>query len=837
VVFVAAAGNSSSDVAGFSPAGDRNALTVSAFDHLDQPAYFTNYGVAIDVGAPGGGDAAPPATSPQYSILSLRSSVIYDYSSSLFLSQGGDRYVRLGGTSMAAPHVSGTAALVLSLHPEYSVEQVRQVLRSTARDAGAAGFDVYAGYGLVDAARAVTAAAPLEARITAPFGEHVGQLGLAIEGVARGPGFESYTLDVRPLDQPDAWTLIAGPVATPVDGGVLAAWPVENIDDGTYLLRLRAERAGESYVDQQVVILRNVKIDTPEIRAALRGDAPIEIRGTAAGGGFVSYVVDYRRPAVDPDVWRSDGITLAGVPGVPVREGLLATFDPSGVTAGDRFDFRLTVVNGGGTRERRRSGIVIDPTLRAGWPRQIVGVSDAEYLTVSDLDGDGTKEILVGSGREVTVFQHDGSIRPGWPQSVVTGTPRVETRGSPLVGDIAGDAGLEVVATNREDLLAWDIDGNLLPGFPVRVDAFLHSANDWINLSDLDGDGKDEILCAAFLAVRAFRGDGSEVPAWHLPMSGRPFAVGDVDGDGRNEIGAFVPVWNGPDPRRGDAVLFRSDASEIVSRNARGSFFTHPAMADMDGDGSLDLVVLKEGSPASYPRVRAYRTTGRAVGLRLTRKHGGPRFAGTNGLLSFADLDRDGRAEGYLYARATVDDYFNDDFGSFLVVRDRQGFVEREPVAVHDFWRVDFAMSRTGSIAIGDIDGDGSQELVAGASGWGCGTGDCNRQPRRHVYRAVVAARADGSLHPAFPKPIPVLVPDDGDEAGGVSLTIGLDDARYDTPAIADLDGDGLKEVVWVDATSSRIFVWNVAGIPGPEVADWPMYHRDARHSNVLPLP
>jgi hypothetical protein len=551
----------------------------------------------------------------------------------------------------------------------------------------------------------------------------------------------------------------------------------------------------------------------------------------------VSYVVDYRRPAVDPDVWRSDGITLAGSPGVPVREGLLATFDPSGLTAGDRFDFRLTVVNGGGTRERRRSGIVIDPALRAGWPQQIVGVSDAEYLTVSDLDGDGTKEILVGSGREVIVFQHDGSVRPGWPQSVIAGSPRVETRGSPLVGDIAGDAGLEVVATNREDLLAWDIDGNLLPGFPVRVDAFLQSANDWINLSDLDGDGKDEILCAAFLAVRAFRGDGSEVPGWHLPMSGRPFAVGDVDGDGRNEIGAFVGVWNGPDPRRGDAVLLDSDASQIMSRNARAQFFTHPAMADMNGDGSLDLVLLKESDRNRYPRVKAYSAQGRTVGVRTTRKHGGPLFSGTNGLLSFADLDRDGRAEGYLYARATEPDPHNDDFGSFFVVRDRRSSFDREPFAVHDFWRVDYAMSSIGSVAIGDIDGDGSQELVAGASGWGCGTGDCNRQPSRRVYRAVVAARADGSLHPAFPKSIPELVLDDDDGGGGIGISFGVDDARYDTPAIADLDGDGLKEVVWVDATSARIFVWNVPGIPGPELADWPMYHRDAKHSNVLPLP
>jgi hypothetical protein len=63
-----------------------------------------------------------------------------------------------------------------------------------------------------------------------------------------------------------------------------------------------------------------------------------------------------------------------------------------------------------------------------------------------------------------------------------------------------------------------------------------------------------------------------------------------------------------------------------------------------------------------------------------------------------------------------------------------------------------------------------------------------------------------------------------------------VDDPFAATPAIADLDGDGLKEIAWYDPESSRIFVWNVPGTPGPLLADWPMYARDAKHSNALPL-
>ncbi len=63
VVIVAAAGNSNADVGtpqiGFSPANIKNVITVSAFDHLDTRALFSNFGQKIDVAAPGGGDSGP----------------------------------------------------------------------------------------------------------------------------------------------------------------------------------------------------------------------------------------------------------------------------------------------------------------------------------------------------------------------------------------------------------------------------------------------------------------------------------------------------------------------------------------------------------------------------------------------------------------------------------------------------------------------------------------------------------------------------------------------------------------------------------------------------------
>ncbi len=75
----------------------------------------------------------------------------------------GGRYAYMSGTSMAVPHVTGVVALIqavrsaLGLRP-LTPDETYQVLTSTARDIGPAGFDVFSGYGLVDAYAAVNAA-------------------------------------------------------------------------------------------------------------------------------------------------------------------------------------------------------------------------------------------------------------------------------------------------------------------------------------------------------------------------------------------------------------------------------------------------------------------------------------------------------------------------------------------------------------------------------------------------------------------------------------------------------------------------------------------------------
>merc|ERR1719330_2132825 len=107
VVVVVAAGNSNSDACNFSPAFAANAITVGSTTSTDARSSFSNYGTCTNIWAPG--------------------------SSVLSASNSDDSSTRsLSGTSMACPHVSGAAALVLSVDPSKNSAKVMQELYDTA---------------------------------------------------------------------------------------------------------------------------------------------------------------------------------------------------------------------------------------------------------------------------------------------------------------------------------------------------------------------------------------------------------------------------------------------------------------------------------------------------------------------------------------------------------------------------------------------------------------------------------------------------------------------------------------------------------------------------------
>ena len=137
ILHVAAAGNSgklngTGDNVIY-PARYDSVIAVAATDSSDNRASWSSTGPAVELAAPG---------------VSIYSTVL------------NNGYGYMSGTSMACPHVAGTAALVIAAGTTTDAKGVRQRLQQTADDLGAPGRDTQYGFGLVNAYKAATVAPP-----------------------------------------------------------------------------------------------------------------------------------------------------------------------------------------------------------------------------------------------------------------------------------------------------------------------------------------------------------------------------------------------------------------------------------------------------------------------------------------------------------------------------------------------------------------------------------------------------------------------------------------------------------------------------------------------------
>jgi PKD repeat protein len=153
LVTVAAAGNSGNPPGrGNSviyPAKYDSVIAVAATDSSDSRASFSSTGDEVELAAPGVSVFSTWNDDTGY----------YDPQPVCGTDANGEYgcYKYGSGTSMASPHVAGTAALILAANPGWTNDQVRAQLQSTADDLGDAGRDAQYGYGLVDADEAASA--------------------------------------------------------------------------------------------------------------------------------------------------------------------------------------------------------------------------------------------------------------------------------------------------------------------------------------------------------------------------------------------------------------------------------------------------------------------------------------------------------------------------------------------------------------------------------------------------------------------------------------------------------------------------------------------------------
>jgi len=201
-LLVAASGNNATSAVHY-PAGYDSVMGVGATDLSGARAGYSNYGSWIDLVAPGG------SAWNGVRVVTVEAGSVHGYGFA-------------NGTSFAAPHVSGVAALVLGVR-DYTPAQLAQLLSDTAQDVGSLGFDLFTGHGVVDAYRAVATA----------IGEPIPAL---------IPGEE---IEVRLIDNETGTTLLTVTTKEAQD----LTWTIREVPVGEYRIEAGTDRNFDGDLD------------------------------------------------------------------------------------------------------------------------------------------------------------------------------------------------------------------------------------------------------------------------------------------------------------------------------------------------------------------------------------------------------------------------------------------------------------------------------------------------------------------------------------------------------------------------------------------------------------
>jgi len=418
----------------------------------------------------------------------------------------------------------------------------------------------------------------------------------------------------------------------------------------------------------------------------------------------------------------------------------------------------LVVVNGenGVTSE-------LDSYVYWGGPRGLTGertelpTAGAYDVAVTDVDGDGRMDLIFpsawvdhhngGEARPLTVYRQtaprrfeDATARHGIP-----GVAAVSLACAPLTGGARPD----LVVANYRSAFDGATDSFLYPGTPEGFDASRpvrlptrHALH--VLTGDLDGDGRGEIVFCCEHEVRIYWNRGGRFSSGDrtiLKAAGMTTtflvgavhaAIADVDGDGSNEL--VLAMEDGVQIRKADAL-------EAVHAFLPLPHAVWVHVGDLDGDGRPDIVASRYDAGKVYEAPSAVFWNG-PDGFREDRRTAFP-TAGAMGCTA-GDLDGDGRAEVVFHSTAQGPTTFDPGFPAY--VYPGRGGGRFDPAD-----RIEIPTGGwSNSYVLADLDQDGSPELVlAAADGlriFPCGSGG----PRPERYTLLAPRRKDVFFYNAY---------------------------------------------------------------------------------------
>ncbi len=619
-IVVFASGNFAIDSLSVWPKNHRS-LTINASNQLDEFTLFSNFGIRTDCAAPGGGSTDDPLTARN--VLSTLAQFSFFSSSAFSPYHVAPGYLRLAGTSMAAPHATGALGLILANDPTLSVEEARQVLRASASDQGAPGWDPLFGYGRIDVAGALTVSQPSECRISAPdSGTRRDQVSnpaaVSIEGTARNLAdpATTYRLDYREENDP-TWNSIVPWTMAAVTNGLLGTWDTTALALGRFIVRLQVEDSfGQIFEDRIQFLVPRPPMPGWPLTFQNSGNNFGSPRVADLDGDGLSEIV-----AIYPSTL--EVLDAAGQPksGFPITSSSLGGNSLYGTPAIADFDptypgletviihrlsgslYEVNVFHADGTRR-----------LDQNWPVQIAGDSGGDFMLtpiLADFDFDGTPELIATVPNTMRILDQFGNdLTP--PSLAAEDTSGSDTGAVMAVGDVSGDGLPDIVFGRRysaidDHIIAYDFAGNqvldvditnlLTPHVAVTPDRFSLQG---LCLVNLDGDAALEVAAVITNEVTsgngysfrdheiiAVNGDGTLVTgSWPAHVDPIGFTqlfpgilsyilAGDLDADGQNEV--IAATLN-------SVTVLRSDGSDFGANFVGVEFESPPIAGDLDGD-------------------------------------------------------------------------------------------------------------------------------------------------------------------------------------------------------------------------------------------------------------
>jgi hypothetical protein len=215
------------------------------------------------------------------------------------------------------------------------------------------------------------------------------------------------------------------------------------------------------------------------------------------------------------------------------------------------------------------------------WERPNADPPEGESSTAADLDGDGVLEVITGHA----VYSHDGDV-------VFDLAPAVSHKSLPQVANLDDDPDPEIAVTSEDGLFLIEHDGVIAWG-PVRpTNVPIENWATWMRpatIDDFDGDGTAEFASASRNTYAVYTGPDESDLLWQADIVDLSGAAG---GSAFDFLGDGVPEAMYADEWKLGVFDGQTGAQVLTTERCSVTFVEYPVVADVDNDGSAEILVV-----------------------------------------------------------------------------------------------------------------------------------------------------------------------------------------------------------------------------------------------------